>query len=119
MNSFGGVHRSSFIVHRFAFAALLAAPALSAQTFTIDGFLTAREAYVTGQPSWLAGGFGRLGIGADGVDEHAFRGNAVAQLGADWRPTPWLTAHAQLLGRAEPSGSRGRRGGVVEAFVEL
>jgi hypothetical protein len=40
-------------------------------------------------------------------------------LGADWRPNTWLTAHAQLLGRAEPSGSRGRRAGVVEAFVEV
>lgn len=106
-------------MRKFIFLGLLAATAASAQTFSFDGFLTAREGYVTGQPSWLAGGFGRLGIGADGAGEHAFRGNAVAQLGADWRPTSWLTAHAQVLGRAEPSGSRGRRVGVVEAFVDL
>ena len=107
-------------MRRFFFLGLLAATAARAQSsFTIDGFLSAREAYVTGQPSWIAGGFGRLGAGADGAGEHAFRGNAVGQLGADWRPTSWLTAHAQILGRAEPSGSRGRRGGVVEAFVEV
>jgi hypothetical protein len=100
--------------------ALLASSQLRAQsTFKINGFLTGREAYVTGQPSWTSGGFGRLGVGAEGVHEHAYRGNAVAQLGADWNPTSWLTAHAQLLGRAEPSGSRGKRAGVVEAFVEL
>lgn len=114
-----GVHRSSFIVHRFVLAALLAASPLNAQTLSLDAFLTAREAYVTGQPSWLTGGFGRLGAGAGGVDENAYRGNAIAQLGADWRPTSWLTAHAQVLGRAEPAGSHGRRGGVVEAFVDL
>lgn len=114
-----GDRRSSFLVHRLLATALLTAPALGAQTFSLNGFLTAREAYVTGQPSWLTGGFGRLDAGASGVDEQAYRGTAVAQLGADWRPTTWLTAHAQVLGRAEPSGSRGRRAGVVEAFVEL
>ncbi|HZW53670.1 MAG TPA: hypothetical protein VFF00_06530 [Candidatus Elarobacter sp.] len=97
----------------------VATAARGQQSFTIDGFLTGREAYVTGPPSWLTGGFGRLDAGANGVRGHAYRGNAVGQLGADWRPTTWLTAHAQLLGRAEPSGSRGRRAGVVEAFVEL
>jgi len=102
-------------------AILILAVAASAhgQSFTVNGFLTGREAYVTGQPSWITGGFGRLGAGARGVGEHAYRGTAVAQLGADWRPTGWLTAHAQLLGRAEPSGSRGKRAGVVEAFVDL
>lgn len=98
---------------------LFMATTLSAETFTLHGFLTGREGYVTGQPSWLTGGFGRLDTGASGVDEHAYRGNAVAQIGADWNPSSWLTAHAQLLGRSEPSGSRGRRAGVVEAFVEL
>jgi hypothetical protein len=87
----------------FIFLGLLAATAARAQSsFTIDGFLTGRWAYVTGQPSWIAGGFGRLG---------AKDATAVGQFGADWRPTPWLTAHAQVLGRSKP--------GVVEAFVEL
>ncbi len=94
--------------------ALSAAAPLAAQTLTVDGFLTAREAHVSGPPSWLTGGFGRLGAGGG-----EYAGNAVAQLGADWRPTSWLTAHAQIIGRAEPSGSRGKRFGVVEGFIEL
>ncbi len=100
-------------------ALLINRTALAQSTFTLTGFLTAREAYVTGQPSWIEGGFGRLDVGADSVSGHAYRGNAVAQVGADWRPSSWLTTHAQLLGRAEPSRNRGRRAGVVEAFVEL
>lgn len=99
--------------------ALFASTARAQSTLTFNGFLTAREAYVTGQPSWITGGFGRLGVGADGVDDSAYRATAVGQFGADWRPTSWLTAHAQILGRAEPSGSRGKRAGVVEAFVDL
>src|SRR5207244_2504973 len=96
-----------------------ASSARAESTFRISGFLTAHETYVTGQRSWIEGGFGRLDVGAGGVHEHAYRGNAVAQLGADWNPSSWFSAHAQLLGRAEPSANRGRRAGVVEAFVEL
>ncbi len=107
---------------RRALPFLILAMALSAraqQTFVVNGFLSGHEAYVTGQPSWITGGFGRLGVGANGVDGHAYRGTAIAQIGADWRPTGWLSAHAQVLGRAEPSGSRGKRAGFVEAFVEV
>src|SRR2546430_1852052 len=111
------IHPSSFILHPLCL--LLFALPLAAQTFSVNGFLTLREVYVTGQPSWIEGGFGRLGFGADAVHEHAYRGNAVAQLGADWRPSSWFSAHAQLLGRVEPSRNRGRRAGLVEAFVEL
>src|SRR5262249_25171662 len=92
---------------------------LMGRTLVFIAYLTAHEAYVTGQPSWLIGGLRRLDVGAGGVSEHTYRGSATAQLGADWRPTSWLTAHAQLLGRAQPSGSRGKRAGVVEAFVDL
>src|SRR5947209_14926497 len=116
----GVFHPSSLIPHRFLVLVLLATTSASAQsTFSLHGFLTARDAYVTGQPSWIEGGFGRLDFGATGVDEQANRGNAVAQIGADWNPSSWFTAHAQLLGRAEPSRNRGRRAGLVEGFVEL
>ncbi len=99
----------------FLFLALAAAGAARAQpTLSGDAFLTAREAYVSGPPSWLTGGFGRLGAGGDG-----YRANAVGQLGIDWRPTWWFSAHTFVLGRAEPSGSRGKRAGVVGAFVEF
>src|SRR5437773_11602660 len=107
------VHRSSFIVHPssailhlFLIALLTAAAANAQSTIAIHGFLTARVAYVTGPPSWIEGGFGRLDVGAGGVDEHAYRGNAVAQLGADWNLSSWFTAHAQLLGRAQPASNR-------------
>jgi hypothetical protein len=102
-----------------ALCLLLLALPLHAQTLQLHSFLTGRASYVTGPPSWLTGGFGRLDVGANGERGHADRGNALAQIGADWNPTTWLTAHAQVLGRAEPPGSRGRRAGVVEAFVEL
>ena len=101
-----------------ALCLLLFALPLHAQTLQLHGFLIGRESWVTGPPSWTTGGFGRLDIGANGVRGHAYRGNALAQIGADWHPTTWLTAHAQVLGRAEPSGTRGRHAGVVEAFVE-
>jgi len=95
--------------------AFLAATAAWAQpTISGDAFLNLREGYVSGPPSWLSGGFGRLGIGGD-----TYRGNAVAQLGLDWQPAFWFSAHAMVLGRAEPSGSRGKRAGVVGAFVEV
>jgi len=106
--------------HAILIIAVLSSSAARAQQgFTFNGFLSAREAYVTGPPSWITGGFGRLGVGANGVYGHAFRGTAVGQFGADWRPNSWLTAPAQVLGRAEPSGSRGKHAGVVEAFVDL
>src|SRR5262249_1973607 len=47
------------------------------------------------------------------------RGTALAQIGAEWTPTTWLTAHAQVLARHEPSGTRGKRFGFVEAYAEL
>jgi hypothetical protein len=99
---------------------LVALPALAqSSTFRFSGYLTGRGIYVTGQPSWTTGGFGRLGVGAGGVNDDAYRGQAVAQLGLDWSPTTWLTMHGQGLARQEPSGTRGAKAGVVEAYVEL
>ena len=97
----------------------LALPAPGQSTPVISGFLTGRTAVVHGQPSWIEGGFGRLDLGARDSHDTAWRSNAVAQLGADWAPTSWLNLHAQVLGRAEPSTNKGRRGGVVEAFAEV
>ena len=111
------IHPLSFILHPLI--VLLAAPSATAQTFSLHGFLTGQTAWVTGPPSWIEGGFGRLDAGASGTRGHAIRSSAVAQVGADWTPSSWFTAHAQLLGRAEPARNRGRRAGVVEAYVEL
>jgi hypothetical protein len=96
----------------------LALPA-TAQTFRFSGFLTAREIYATGQPSWTTGGFGRLDVGADSVNGNATVNQLVAQIGADWTPTTWFTFHAQGLARHEPSGTEGRKSGLVEGYVEL
>ena len=102
-----------------AFCFLVFSIAANGQTFKIFGYLTARDAYVKAPPSWTAGDYGRFDVGARAAGEHAFRGTALAQLGAEWTPSRWLTAHAQLLARAEPSGTRGKRVGFVEAYAEL
>jgi hypothetical protein len=105
---------SAFCILHFAFA--VAANAQS--TFDVFGFLTGRSAYVKSIPSWTTGGFGKFDTGADAANDSALRSTAVAQLGADWKPTTWLTAHAHVLARTEPSGTEGRRFGVVEAYAE-
>jgi hypothetical protein len=89
------------------------------RSFVLSGYLTGRGAYVNSQPSWLEGGFGRFGVGAESPHDDAFRGYGSLQLGADYTPNPWFTAHAQAIARAEPSGSKGKRAGVVEAYAEL
>ncbi len=95
---------------------LLFAQAANAQIF---GYLAGRSAYVTAPPSWTRGGLGRFDVGADAAGDHAVRYTAVAQIGADWSPATWLTAHAQVIARREPSGTRGRRFGLAEAYAEL
>lgn len=95
------------------------ATSANAQSFQILGYLTGHSTYVKAPPSWTGGGFGRFDVGADAAREHAVRSTAVAQLGADWSPTTWLTAHGHVLARSEPSGTQGRRFGVVEAYADL
>src|SRR5262249_47676589 len=110
------------VVRRFSSSAvwvLLFALDANAQTFRLLGYLSARETYVKAPPSWTHGGLGRFDVGADAPGDHATRGTALAQIGAEWTPTTWLTAHAQVLARHEPSGTRGKRFGVVEAYAEL
>lgn len=99
--------------------ALAVAPAASAQsTFNVFGYLSGRTSYVRSIPSWTQGDYGKLDLGAHASNERAWRGTAVAQLGADWNPTSWLTAHGQVLARTEPSGTGGKRFGLVEAYAE-
>jgi hypothetical protein len=103
----------------------LAATAANAQTpsssssFRVFGYLSARSARVTGNPSWLEGGVGRFDVGPKAGGDTSTRHSALVQLGADWTPTRWLLVHAHGVARAEPSGSRGKRVGVAEAYVEL
>ncbi len=93
--------------------------AASAQTFQIHGFLTARGIYVESQPSWTTGGIGRFDVGAASPKSHSTVNVDIAQLGADWTPTTWLLLHADGIGRHEPSGTRGSRWGLLQAFVDL
>jgi len=99
--------------------ALACAASAAAQTFNVNGIFAGRETYVTGQPSWIEGGFGRLDLGASSVSDKRTRATGFLQLGADWTPAPWLQLHASGVARAEPSNFGGRRAGLIDAFVEL
>jgi hypothetical protein len=99
--------------------AIAFAAAAPAQTFQLHGFLSAREMYVTGQPSWVTGGFGRLDAGASDVNDHRNLTLGVAQIGADWTPSTWLDLHASGLARREQPGARGKRAGLVEAYADI
>jgi hypothetical protein len=91
-----------------------AAAAHAQQAFTVFGYVDARGVNASGPPSWMEHGFGRLEAGGDRNEFFA-----DAHVGADWNPTAWLTAHASGLARREPSGFAGKRGGLVDAYVEL
>ena len=92
----------------------LAATAHAQKAFTINGILSARGVNASGPPSWLERDFGRLDAGGDRNEFFA-----TAHIGANWNPTAWLTAHASGLARREPSRFAGKRGGLVDAYVEL
>jgi hypothetical protein len=94
----------------FAFLFACAASAQQ-QTFTLDGFLTARGVDADKRPSWLEHGLGRFD--ASGND-----GFAIAQLGADWTPSEHFDAHVSGIARREPSSFGGKRAGLTEAYVD-
>lgn len=75
----------------------------------LQGFLSARSLSNGGTPSWMRGGFGRF---------DADRPVAEAQLGADWTPFQHIVLHAHGLARHEPHDNRGRRAGLVDAYIE-
>src|SRR5258708_12296807 len=74
-----------------------------AQSFQLHGFLTAREAYVNAQRSWLQGGAGRFDVGADSVNDHKLVNTYNAQLGFDWTPMTWFLVHADGVARHQQS----------------
>jgi len=104
---------------RFAVAFTFIAAAANAQTLRFHGFLTTRGVYVRSQPSWLAGGFGRFDAGARDATSGTTTHQEEARLGIDWTPLAWLDVHAHGIARHEPQATGGRRGGLVEAFVDL
>lgn len=85
----------------------------------IDGVLIAREIAVTSQPSWSEGAFGRFDVGANAPGDRDFVNVAIAHAGIDWAPKSWLVFHADGLARREPSGTKGKRAGLVQAYADL
>lgn len=80
----------------------------------VHGFLSVRGIRVKAPPSWLEGGTGRFDVGG-----HRTVNVDVGQIGVDWTPTDWLLIHGDGIARREPSGTKGRRAGVVQAFADL
>ncbi|HKB78788.1 MAG TPA: hypothetical protein VKH35_03635 [Thermoanaerobaculia bacterium] len=97
----------------------LLAVCANAQVFRVSGFLIARGINVESQPSWLAGGFGRLDAGARSAGSSTNTHQEEAQLAVDWTPSQWFTLHAHGVARDEPQAAGGRRGGLVEAYIDL
>lgn len=99
---------------------ILAAPLLAqTSSFQAHGFITLRGIYVEAQPSWLEGGYGRFDVGAKDANTRENTNVEIGQLGFDWTPTTWMLVHADGVVRREQSGTRGSRGGVVQAFADL
>ena len=84
---------------------------------TVDGFVALRGSHVRSQPSWRAGGFGRLNLGANTADDETVDALGQLQLAFDWQPSPFFGAYVHAVARAEPDRSNGREVGVVEAFL--
>jgi hypothetical protein len=88
-------------------------------SFQLHAFLSARGIYVKAPPSWTQNGFGRFDVGAGAVGQTRTVNVDIAQLGFDWTPTSWLLLHADGIARHEPSGTRGSRAGLVQAYADL
>src|SRR5262245_53693854 len=84
----------------------------------VHGVAAARGLVVEGQRSWLEGGFGRLAEGAGGPSDAQLAVRGQLHLGVDWRiGDVWLVRTTGVV-QGEPEASLGRRGGVVESFVQ-
>jgi len=92
-------------------------PGLPAGELELHGFGSVRGIAVTGQPSWLAGGFGRLTEGAAAPGESDFTGRAKLHAALDWKPSDKVLLHVHGLARAEASSAGGDRVGVPEAYA--
>jgi hypothetical protein len=88
-------------------------------SFQMHGFLSAREIRVKSEPSWTQGGFGRFDVGADDPDDTRTVNVQIAQLGFDWKPASWFLLHADGIARREPSGTVGKRAGMVQAYADV
>ena len=108
---------------RFAAAVMIlsvSAPAFAqSSSFQLHALVSARAIYVKAPPSWTQNGFGRFDVGAKTADDTKTANVDIAQLGFDWTPTSWMLLHADGIARHEPSGTRGSRAGLVQAFADL
>lgn len=111
-------HRSACrFVLLLLLSSLAAAQPAEASTFSLFGFAAAGAVHVESQPSWLAGGFGRLSTGAARVGAAATDVAAQGRLGVLWEPTVAWQLRASGLLRAEPD-SRGGAAGLTEVFLQ-
>lgn len=111
------------MARRFAFALILVfVTNANAQTpaFRFSGFLIARAIRVDTQPSWTEdGGFGRFDVGGNARGDARTVNVDILHAGIDWTPQTWLTVHGDGLVRHEPSGTLGKRGGIVQAYADV
>ena len=88
-------------------------------TFTLQGVAEGRGLWVQGQQTWLRNGFGRLTEGANSSADDDFTARGQLHLGIDWRPgVSWLV-HVHGVAQGEPASYGGRKGGLVEGFVQF
>jgi hypothetical protein len=97
---------------------VLAAAGARAEPIEVHGVAAGRVYAVEGQTSWLQGGWGRLTEGAGAPDETLAGLRGRAHLGIDVELGATLRFHAHGTVQGEPGSSRGRRGGLVEAFFQ-
>lgn len=97
-------------------AQLWLAPLLAASTFCANaevswhGYAEINGRSTSGERNWIEGGSQVLGAG-DGV-------GAEARLGLELRGESRFSAHVSVLGHAGSSEDLGRKGGLLEAFVD-
>ncbi len=109
----------SFPPPLLAILAFLLTSSAAAGELDLLGMVAARGLVAEGQSAWIDGGFGRLTEGASAPGDRlaAFRG--ALHLGIDWKPSKTWLVHAHGVAHVEPASYDGRRGGLVEAFVQF
>lgn len=88
----------------------------AASSFTIAGVADLAAVRASGQPSWLAGGFGRLAAGAGTTSATRDVRAAELRLGAHWEAGAAWAFDLRGLARVEP-GTRAGKAGLSEAFA--
>jgi hypothetical protein len=108
------------LVKRIALAIGLVSSAALAfgQTVEVHGVAAGRLYDAEGQTPWIEGGYGRLTEGAAGPSDTNAGVRGRLHLGLDFKLSETLRLHVHGALEGEPSSSRGRLGGLVEAFFQ-